>query len=91
VLDRSVALERLVAAVVPLLTVWGIWSFGIWDPWELAAADAARALAETGRDPSAHTAPSTSMIALCFDAFGIREWSGRLPGVIAGWRSTPDC
>ena len=84
-LDRSVALERLVAAVVPLLTVWGIWSFGIWDPWELAAADAARALAETGRDPSAHTALSTSMIALCFDAFGIREWSGRLPGVIAGW------
>ncbi|MGB3050978.1 MAG: hypothetical protein WBB42_08255 [Polyangiales bacterium] len=82
-LDRSVALNRLVLAVVSLLTVWGIWSFGIWDPWELDAANAARVLSETGRDPSIHTAPSTRLIAVAFEVFGIREWSGRLPGVLA--------
>jgi 4-amino-4-deoxy-L-arabinose transferase-like glycosyltransferase len=85
VLDRSVALERLVVAVVLLLTVWGIGSFGIWDPWELVVADAARALSETGRDPSARTPLSTWMVGAAFDTFGIREWSGRLPGVLAGW------
>jgi hypothetical protein len=83
VLDRSAALDRLVLAVVTLLTVWGIWSFGIWDPWELDAANAARVLSETGRDPSVHTAASTRLIAIAFDIFGIREWSGRLPGVLA--------
>ncbi len=84
-MNRSVALERLVVTVVPLLTVWGIWSFGIWDPWELLVADAARSLAETGADPSARAPLSTSMIGAAFDTFGIREWSGRLPGVLAGW------
>ena len=34
-MGRSVAFERLVMAVVPLLTVWGVWSYGLWDPWEL--------------------------------------------------------
>jgi 4-amino-4-deoxy-L-arabinose transferase-like glycosyltransferase len=84
-LDRSVALERLVIAVVPLLTVWGIWSFGIWDPWELVVADAARALSETSRPALAHTPLSTSVIGAAFGTFGIHEWSGRLPGVLAGW------
>jgi hypothetical protein len=41
-MTRSVALERLVFAVVPLLTVWGIWSYGLWDPWELDIAGVAR-------------------------------------------------
>ena len=84
-LNRSVALERLVIATVPLLTVWGIWSFGIWDPWELVVVDAARTLSETGRDPSAHTSMTTLMIGAAFEVFGVREWSGRLPGVVAGW------
>jgi len=83
VLDRSAALDRLVLAVVSLLTVWGIWSFGIWDPWELDAVNTARVLSETGRNPSLHTPPSTRLIAVAFDIFGIREWSGRLPGVLA--------
>ena len=86
-LDRSAALDRLVLAVVSLLTVWGIWSFGIWDPWELDVANTARVLSETGRNPSLHTPPSTRLIALAFDLFGIREWSGRLPGVLAAWLS----
>ena len=38
-MNRAVALERIVFVVVPLLTVWGIWSYGLWDPWELGAAD----------------------------------------------------
>jgi hypothetical protein len=37
-MSRPVALERLVIAVVPLLTVWGVWSYGLWDPWELDVA-----------------------------------------------------
>ncbi len=82
-LDRSVALERLVLAVVSLLTVWGIWSFGIWDPWELEVADAARTLLESGRDASTHSPLSTSLVAAAFELFGVHDWSGRLPGVLA--------
>lgn len=83
VLDRFVALDRLVLALVPLLVVWGIWSFGIWDPWELDVADAARVISESGRDPSVHTPLSSRLIAAAFDVFGIRDWSGRLPAVLA--------
>lgn len=86
-LDRSVALDRLLLAVVALLTVWGIGSFGIWDPWELDAANAARTLIETGRESSARTPLSTASIAAAFEMFGIRDWSGRLPGVLAAWLS----
>lgn len=86
-LDRSVALDRLVILVVPLLTVWGIWSFGIWDPWELDVADAARLLSETGRDPSVRTPLSTRLIAASFEVFGVHNWSGRVPGVLAAWLS----
>jgi hypothetical protein len=32
---RSIWLERSVVLVAGLVTVWGIGSFGIWDPWEL--------------------------------------------------------
>ncbi|MGB5547078.1 MAG: glycosyltransferase family 39 protein, partial [Polyangiales bacterium] len=86
-LDRSVALDRLLLAVVALLTVWGIGSFGIWDPWELDAANAARTLIETGRESSVRTPLSTASIAAAFEMFGIRDWSGRLPGVLAAWLS----
>ncbi len=82
-LDRSVALDRLLLAAVALLTIWGIWSLGIWDPWELGVADAARALSQHGDDPPVHVPLSTRLIAIAFDVFGIRDWSGRLPGVVA--------
>ncbi len=42
-MDRSVALERLVIAAVVLLTGWGIWAHGLWDPWELGLADGSTA------------------------------------------------
>jgi len=80
-----VALERLVVAVVLLLTVWGIGSFGIWDPWELVVVDAAHTLSNVGPDPSTHTPLSTSLVAAAFRLFGVGEWSARLPGVIAAW------
>jgi hypothetical protein len=83
-LDRSVWLERLVVVAVLLFVLWGIGSFGIWDPWELVQADAARALAENGPEAAAPTPLSTIAVGAAFRAFGIREWSGRLPGVVAG-------
>jgi hypothetical protein len=83
VLNRSVALEGLVLVAVLLLTVCGIGSFGIWDPWELVVAEAARNLSASGADASLHTPLATWLVAAAFDAFGAHEWSGRLPGVIA--------
>jgi hypothetical protein len=83
VLNRSVALEGLVLVAVLLLTVCGIGSFGIWDPWELVVAEAARNLSASGADSSLHTPVTTWLLAAAFDAFGAHEWSGRLPGVIA--------
>ncbi len=51
-LNRSVAFERLVVALIPLLLVWGIRSFGIWNPWELETAEAARTMREAGTETS---------------------------------------
>ncbi len=79
-MQRSPALERLGVAVALLLVVWGIGSFGFWDPWELAIAEAAQA---PGADASMHTRLSTRLIELTFGALGAREWSARLPGAAA--------
>lgn len=82
--DRSIPLEVLGIAIVPLLTLWGIGSFGIWDPWELAVADSARELFEAGPGASTHTPLATWLIGVAFQTFGVGEWSGRLAGTIAG-------
>ncbi|MFW2386921.1 MAG: ArnT family glycosyltransferase, partial [Polyangiales bacterium] len=82
-MNRSVALERSLLAAVPLLAAWGIWSFGVWDPSELAVANAARALGEAGAASSAHVSLSTRLIAASFALFGVHEWAGRIPGVLA--------
>ncbi len=37
-MDRSVLVERIVVASAALITLVGIGSFGIWDPWELGPA-----------------------------------------------------
>jgi hypothetical protein len=84
VANRSVWLERLVVAAVLLLTVWGINSYGIWEPWELGPAEAARSLSEAGSRGAAQTSLSTKLIGTAFSLFGVREWSGRLPGVLGG-------
>jgi len=74
-MNRSVALERLVVAVVLLLTVWGIWSYGFWDPWELSVADASRA----GRLPGVIAGWLTCLLAFVL----LRRHFGPRAGVIA--------
>ena len=74
-MTRSVALERLVFVVVPLLTVWGIWSYGLWDPWELDLAGAAR----FGRVPGVLAGFLTCLLAFLL----LRSYFGARTGVIA--------
>lgn len=83
-LSRSVAFERFLIALVPLLLVWGIWSYGIWDPWELEAAEVARTLGEAGPDTPQGSRLRAWLIRGAFDAVGVHAWAGRLPGVLGG-------
>jgi len=84
VLNRSVAFERLVVALIPLLLVWGIWSFGIWNPWELETAEAARTFRDAGTETSYRSILRTWLIGAGFEAVGVHAWAGRLPGVLGG-------
>ena len=74
-MNRSVALERLVLAVVPLLIVWGTWSYGFWDPWELDAVYAAH----LGRLPGVLAGCLSCLMAFVL----LRRHSSRRTGVIA--------
>lgn len=71
-----------VAALVLVITLPRLSSFGIWDPWELEAADAARKLLD-GR-ASGPTAIGPRLASLGFAALGVDEWTGRLPLALAG-------
>ncbi|UJR81339.1 ArnT family glycosyltransferase [Sandaracinus amylolyticus] len=69
--------------VAAVLVLAGIWSFGIWDPWELASADVARRLA-AGEPPTERGTLDVPplgpwLVAQGFSIFGIHEWSGRIP------------
>ena len=80
--------QRLVLAFLSLgllaLLLVRIGSFGIWDPWELNAADAARDLLD-GEGVAWNRPPLTTwLISTSFDLFGVNEWSGRLPAVLGG-------
>lgn len=73
----------LTLLVLSILVVWGLPSYGIWDPWELGTADDARRLIEgetlaTGRPPL-----GPWLVAQSFSVFGIHEWSGRFPIALA--------
>ncbi len=85
---RAVLIERLLLAFVAtaaLVLLFGrLWSFGIWDPWELSAADAARHIIAGDSEPSTTPTLSASLVALGFRLFDVHEWSGRLPIAIAG-------
>jgi 4-amino-4-deoxy-L-arabinose transferase-like glycosyltransferase len=73
-----------VLATLAALVALRLSSFGILDPWELAAADAARDMA-TGATPDAFGPPvGRWLTALGFAAFGTTEWAGRLPIALAG-------
>ena len=70
--------------VLAILLFVRINAFGIWDPWELNAADVARDLLE-GDAVEHRRAPLTSwLISLSFSALGVHEWSGRLPVAFGG-------
>jgi len=84
VLNRSVAFERLVVALIPLLLVWGIWSSGIWDPWELETAEAARTFREAGTVTADGSPLRAWLIGAGFATLGVHAWVGRLPGVLGG-------
>jgi 4-amino-4-deoxy-L-arabinose transferase-like glycosyltransferase len=70
-----------IAAVAALLLV-RLPSFGIWDPWEVEVAETARRLADGEPVHVAHAGPW--LVAQSFRAFGIHEWSGRLPIALCG-------
>jgi hypothetical protein len=74
-MNRSVAFERLVMVGVPLLTVWGIWSYGFWDPWELGVSDITRA----GRLPGVLAGWLTCLLAFLL----LRTYVSRRAAVIA--------
>ncbi len=81
---RSRAFWGLAACgLVALVLLVRISAFGIWDPWELGTADAARKLATEGRTSGDATA-SVWIVSRGFALFGIHEWAGRLPIALAG-------
>lgn len=75
-------------AIASALVLFGIWSFGIWDPWELASADIARHLAagEPPTDEGVLRAPPLApwLVAAGFRLFGTNEWAGRVPIALTG-------
>jgi Dolichyl-phosphate-mannose-protein mannosyltransferase len=81
---RRVALWGLAAGgCVALLLLVRISAFGIWDPWELGTADAARKLA-SGQAGDEQFSASVWLVSRGFSLFGIHEWAGRLPIALFG-------
>ncbi len=86
---RAALLSRISLAVVLLavlvLVLGRLSSFGIWDPWELTAADAARhRLAGDAVGDQVTPQVATALVAGGFALFDVHEWSGRLPIALAG-------
>jgi hypothetical protein len=73
-----------IGAFVAALLLWRLSGFGIWDPWELSTADAARRLSAGEAPAGGVLGFSTWLVSLGFRAFGVHEWAGRLPIVGAG-------
>ena len=82
-LRASVATAFAFTAVGVILFV-GLSSFGIWDPWELNAADEARTLSEGGAVTLTEPPVTAHLVAWGFRTFGVHEWAGRLPMSLAG-------
>jgi hypothetical protein len=77
-------LAALVLGVVAFLVLWGLPSYGIWDPWELGLADDARHLLAGEPTDAARPPLAAWLAARGFGLFGVHEWSGRLPFALAG-------
>ena len=70
------------------LLLWfcaGLSWYGMWDPWELGVAEAARAWLDGDASAGEHIASTTQLTAVSFSVFGSHEWSGRLPFAIGAW------
>jgi hypothetical protein len=70
-------------ATLTLFAVYGLWGYGIWDPWEVSVADLARTLAD-GAKREGPVNLTLRLVGAGFQAFGTREWAGRLPMALAG-------
>lgn len=81
-LGISLALCALVAVSACVLLRLSL--YGIWDPWELSAADPARKLVEGTLPSGTAQTLSHKLIAAGFSWFGIRDWAGRLPIALCG-------
>jgi len=80
---RTVA--ALLSVVVLLSVLLRLSAYGIWDPWELSVADAARKLGEgTALEGAAHASWALRLVQASFGLFGTREWAGRLPMALCG-------
>lgn len=77
-MDRGVIFERVLLALLPLLVLWGIGSFGLWEPWEVDVVRAA--------DANAASQPPLTrwLIATSIRALGPSEWAIRLPLALSG-------
>jgi 4-amino-4-deoxy-L-arabinose transferase-like glycosyltransferase len=74
----------LAFAFASSLLLFRLSKYGIWDPWELRAADEARKLLDGGSGAGTRFALGTWLISLGFRLFGVHEWSGRLPIALSG-------
>lgn len=80
--DRVIAIAVFV--LVSLIILFGLPSYGIWDPWELGIADDARHLIANEAIEAVRPPLSTWLVGQGFSLFGVEEWSGRLPIALAG-------
>ncbi len=76
-LDTALGALALLGVLAVLLP--GLGAFGIWDPWELSAADLARRLAEGEGPPLKRPPLGPWLLARAFALLGVHEWAGRLP------------
>src|SRR5687768_2068816 len=65
------------------LTLARLSAYGIWDPWELSVADAARKLAD-GTYQGGPVTLTMRLVGASFSLLGAREWAGRLPMALCG-------
>jgi len=77
------ALCALVALALAASVLLRLSAYGIWDPWELSVADAARKLGEGEAAPGTGTF-ALRLVQASFGLFGTREWAGRLPMALSG-------
>lgn len=71
------ATPAILIALALGIIVTGLTGFGVWDPWELDAAEQART-----PDLFALNGLRTALLAAAFDLLGTQEWVGRLPNAL---------